>query len=209
MKNLCISFIFLIALACSKQPPLITENPQPTAADTTILFVGNSLTYSNDMPQLVVKIAQSKGSKIKAEMLALPNYALVDHLADGKLQTMMATKKYKYVIIQQGPSSQSEGRAMLLEAAPLIKEMCDKNEGKLAVYMVWPAYANYSNFEGVIRNYTEAATQTNSILCPVGKVWKEYIDRTQELSYYGSDLFHPSLQGSEVAAEVIYSSLFK
>jgi hypothetical protein len=209
MKNLCISTLFILALACNKKSGQIVDNQQVTSSDTMLLFVGNSLTFANDLPQLVVDFAASKGSKIKADMLALPNYALVDHLADGNLQTMIANKKYKYVIVQQGPSSQAEGRAMLLESTPIIKDLCDKNGGKLAVYMVWPAYANYSTFDGVIRNYTDAATATKSILCPVGKVWKTYIDSTRDLSYYGSDRFHPSLKGSQVAAEVIYQSIFK
>jgi hypothetical protein len=186
------------------------ENPgiNVVSSDTTILFVGNSLTYANDLPQTVAHIAKLKGLNIKVETLALPNYALIDHLSDGKLQTMIATKKYNYVIVQQGPSSQPEGREMLLEAAPKIKELCTANGAQLAFYMVWPAHDNYYNFDGVIRNYTEAATMTNSILCPVGTVWKEYIDRTNDLSYYGSDLFHPSLKGTQVAAEVIFDSIF-
>lgn len=210
----CLSGIFLIptffiflsffSFACNKQTA-----PGFTNIDTTLLFVGNSLTYTNDLPLLVSAIGKSKGANIKVEMLALPNYALMDHLTDGNLQKMLATKKYNIVIVQQGPSSQSEGRTMLLDAATLIKQFCDDHGAKLAFYMVWPAYANYSNFDGVIRNYSEVATITNSILCPVGKVWKEYIDRSNDLSYYGPDLFHPSSKGSQVAAEVIYTTLFK
>lgn len=199
-----LQFLSFCSLACN-----IHTDPTPANSENTLLFVGNSLTYTNDLPLLVSAIAKSKGTNIKVEMLALPNYALVDHLTDGKLQKMIATKVYDYVIVQQGPSSQAEGRTLLLDAATIIKQLCDDYGAKLAFYMVWPAYANYSNFDGVIRNYSEAATVTNSILCPVGKVWKEYIDRSNDLSYYGPDLFHPSLKGSQVAAEVIYSSLFK
>ena len=75
--------------------------------------------------------------------------------------------------------------------------------------MVWPAKQNYHMFDGVIRNYTNAATITNSILCPVGKEWKEYFDRTGDFGYYSPDGFHPSLVGSTVAAEIIVQSLFK
>jgi hypothetical protein len=196
----------ILNLSCKKTDA--GEKPN-VSQDSTLFFVGNSLTYSNNLPDLVVKIAKTKGRNLKAEMLALPNYALVDHLADGKLQQMMAKNKYSFVIVQQGPSSQAEGRALLLEAAPQLKKLCTDNGAKLAFYMVWPAYANYSTFDGVIRNYTEAATLTQSILCPVGTQWKSHIDNTKDLSYYDTDMFHPSLKGSQVAAEVIYASLFK
>ncbi|MBL7815429.1 MAG: hypothetical protein JNL70_10470 [Saprospiraceae bacterium] len=206
---LVLSLMSFGSVACHHPITIATETPDTLKKDTTLLFVGNSLTYSNNLPQLVADFAQSKGRHIKVEMLALPNYALVDHLADGNVQKMIATKQYQYVIVQQGPSSQLEGRTLLLEAATTFKTLCQENDAKLAFYMVWPAFANYYNFDGVIRNYTEAATTTNALLCPVGTVWKAYIDRTHDLSYYGDDQFHPSLKGSQIAAEVIYESLFK
>ena len=73
--------------------------------------------------------------------------------------------------------------------------------------MVWPSQANLSMFDGVIKNYTDAASQTQSIVCPVGKVWKEHFDSTKEFSYYGLDRFHPSLKGSQMAAKIIYETL--
>jgi hypothetical protein len=74
--------------------------------------------------------------------------------------------------------------------------------------MVWPSLHYYHTFNGVIESYTLAANATSSILCPVGEVWKSYFDETEDFSYYGPDGFHPSLKGSNVAAQVIYESLF-
>ena len=76
---------------------------------TNLLFVGNSLTYTNDLPDIVEKEAKRKGIKVKTTMLAYPNYALVDHLDDGEVQKQIRSGKYDYVIVQQGPSSQEEG----------------------------------------------------------------------------------------------------
>ena len=49
----------------------------------------------------------------------------------------------------------------------------------------------------------------DAILCPVGVEWKKYIDRTGDISYYGSDQFHPSEKGTQIEAEIIYNSLFE
>lgn len=48
-----------------------------------ILFVGNSLTYVNDLPHLVEQVARERGVSIKTEMLAFPDYALEDHWKEG------------------------------------------------------------------------------------------------------------------------------
>lgn len=172
-----------------------------------ILFVGNSLTYSNDLPNLVEQEAKKRKVKWVIEMIASPNLGLEDHWENCLVHEAIKTRKFDFLVIQQGPSSQSEGRQSLLEYGAKLKSLCDQYDTKLAFFMVWPAVPNFHTFDGVIKNYTDAAVQTNSILCPVGCKWKEFIDATGSLSYYGNDQFHPSLLGSQVAAQVIFESL--
>ena len=173
----------------------------------SLLFVGNSLTYSNNLPERVKTLAKQKGIKLSIEVLALPNYALEDHWNDGKVQSKISSNKYDFVIIQQGPSSQSDGRAMLIEYGAKFSKLCANHNTKLMFYMVWPAIINYQTFDDVIKNYIEAAQLSNAILCPVGVKWKEYIDKTKDYTYYGTDGFHPSTRGSEIAAEVILCTI--
>lgn len=181
---------------------------QESIAHARILFVGNSLTYTHNLPALVAAEAKRQRITVETEMLANANYALEDHWNDGQLQQLMARKRFDFVILQQGPSSQAEGRSMLLDYGARIKALGEKHGTKLAFFMVWPAKQNYHTFDGVIKNYTEAAQKNNALLCPVGQVWKDHFDRTRDYSYYGPDLFHPSLSGSKVAAAVICKSLF-
>lgn len=173
-----------------------------------LLFVGNSLTYSNNLPRLVTQKAKRKGIMITTTMLAKPNYAIVDHWTDKEVQRLIKTKKYDFVIVQQGPSSQTDGREMLLNSGKEYSNLCIANGAKLAYFMVWPSRIYYHTFDGVIKNYTDAAIKNKAILCPVGKVWKQHFDKTNDFSYYSPDQFHPSLSGSKVAAKVIVESLF-
>jgi len=188
--------------------PTCTPRPATRPGTTKILFVGNSLTYTNDLPALVSAIGLSKGYLIENEVLAEPNYGLEDHWNAGCVQAMITSGYFDYVVIQQGPSSQTDGATSLLEYGKRIKELCDAHDTKLAFFMVWPARVYYYTFPGVITNYTNAANTTKSMLCPVGLIWKNYQDRTGDFSYYGPDDFHPSLAGSQLAAEVIYKTFF-
>ncbi len=174
-----------------------------------ILFVGNSLTYTNDLPSLVEREAKSRGVKVKSTLLAFPNYAIVDHWNDGEVQKYIISDRYDYVVIQQGPSSQQEGRRMLMEDGARLNKLCKSNNTKLVYLMVWPSRQYYHTFKGVIKNHADAAEKNGAILCPVGEVWKDFFDRTGDYSYYGPDGFHPSLRGSQVAAEVIVNTLLE
>jgi len=174
-----------------------------------VLFIGNSLTYTNDLPQLVKKNAKQKGIKINTKMIALPNYSIEDHWNDGQVQIQISSNKYDFVIIQQGPSSQNDGRKMLIEYGKKYSSLCKLNGAKLCYFMVWPSLNYYHTFDNVIKNHTDAASMNNSILLPVGKAWRNYIDSSKNEKYYSSDGFHPSIKGSQLTAKIIVKHLFQ
>ena len=202
-------FFLLFALIITYSSLNNQQEARSNKTEFNILFIGNSLTYTNKLPQLVKKKAKLKGIKINTKMIAFPNYAIEDHWLDGQVQKLISSKKYDFVIIQQGPSSQNEGRNMLIEYGKKYSSICKLNNTKLCYFMVWPSLNNYYTFDGVIKNHKDAASINNSILLPVGEVWKDYFDRTDDFQYYGSDGFHPSLEGSKAAAKVIVEYLFQ
>jgi lysophospholipase L1-like esterase len=182
---------------------MVASQPDPSRRELSVLFIGNSLTYANDLPGLVKKIAFEKGVVLRADMVAYANYALEDHWKDGEIQRLIAAEKYHFVIAQQGPSSQEDGRRMLIEYSQRLSKLCARHGCELALFMVWPARSNHHAFEQVSTNYRDAATSAGALLCPVGEKWKAYMESTGDYSYYARDGFHPTLKGSRAAAEVI------
>ena len=140
-------------------------------------------------------------------MLAKPNYAIVDHLDEGSIEKELQSNNYDFIIVQQGPSSQKEGRKLLIESGKEITILIKNTNTKLVYFMVWPSLTNYKTFDNVIKNHRDAARINNAILCPVGEAWKSRFDLTNNFDYYSSDGFHPSLKGSKKAAETIVNTL--
>ncbi|WP_340074088.1 SGNH/GDSL hydrolase family protein [Leptobacterium sp. I13] len=170
--------------------------------------MGNSLTYTNDLPSILEYIAKENNISLHSKCLCYPNYALEDHWNDGEFQKIITGKKYNYVIFQQGPSSQQEGRQMLFEYGAKITTLSKQNNAESAYFMVWPSRKHYSTFNGVIKNYMEAAKANEALLIPVGTIWKEYQEGEYNGSLYSRDLFHPSSTGSFMAALTIFHILF-
>lgn len=219
MKNfpLLLLMILFVLLSCGSDDQVETVDDSNEVeppfneidSDINILFVGNSLTYSNGLPQLVVDEAKRQhGIEVGRAEILKGNYAIHDHWNEGEVQKQINSGKYDYVIIQQGPSSQALGRQILIEYGAEYKALCEANGAELVYYMVWPSRQYYHTFDGVIKNHEDAATVNKALLAPVGQVWKTYFDRTEDFSYYGTDGFHPSPKGSQVAAEVIVDTLF-
>ncbi len=200
-------FLFIaLAITCSS---LFGQQEIHNAKEFDILFIGNSLTYVNNLPQLIKKHAAQKGVKINTKMIAFPNYAIEDHWNDGQVQKLISSKVYDFVILQQGPSSQSDGRKMLIEFGKKYSNLCKLHEVRLCYFMVWPSLNYYHSFDGVIKNYTDAAAINNAVLLPVGQIWKDYVDSTNSTEYYGQDRFHPSIKGSQISAKVIFEYLLQ
>ncbi len=101
-----------------------------------ILYVGNSLTYYNNLPELVNRIAKCDSVEITYRMLAFPNYALEDHLNEGHVITETKTGVYDFVVVQQGPSSSQVGRSMLVNDGLTLAKLCTENKSRLAFYTV-------------------------------------------------------------------------
>ncbi|WP_422361451.1 hypothetical protein [Reichenbachiella sp.] len=200
-----------ISNASSKANPNISiaDGPDLSETDYNILFVGNSLTIYNDLPGLVVIEGKKHEVDIGVRSVTTGGYTLERHWNNGILQKEIATGLFDFVVIQEGTSASLNGRSNMIKYGRKIKEICDQKNSKLAFFMTWPSINNYHRFNEVIKNYRDAASGMDAILCPVGSAWKEYIDKTDDYSYYDPDQHHPSLEGSQVAAEVIYTTLFE
>ncbi len=206
MQNIILLFLAFI----STEKPLYSNQEAITNSKTvTILFIGNSLTFTNNLPKLVEEYAKQKGIKMNTKMIAFPNYAIEDHWNDGRVQKLISSEKYDFVILQQGPSSQSNGRRMLIQYGKKYNNLCKLHQTKLCYLMVWPSLHHYHTFDNVIKNYRDAAAVNKSILLPVGKVWKDYIDFSGDVKYYSPDGFHPSIVGSQITAKTITEYLLQ
>ncbi|MDX1395378.1 MAG: SGNH/GDSL hydrolase family protein [Gemmatimonadota bacterium] len=200
--------IAVLALGCGATSTGPDPDEVPDDADLTILFIGNSLTYTNNLPAMLQRLLESHGDvgTVGVGSIAFPNYGLQDHWAEGTARQTIADGEWDYVVIQQGPSA-TEGRPSLLDYSQRFADVLDPDDGRLALYMVWPASDRPFDFSGVSDSYATAAQQTGSLLFPAGEAWLAAWEIDSSLPLYSSDGFHPSLLGTYTAALVMYQQI--
>lgn len=176
-------------------------------AEVRALFLGNSLTYTNDLPRLVRTIAEAAGHSFAYEVRADPGLSLEEHWRGGAVGAIEALQP-DVVILQQGPSSlpasQSHLRNWTTTFAPVIRD----NRGEPALFMVWPSVSWSHSWNDVLESYRSAAEAVDGIFIPAGESWRTVWAEDPDAPLYGPDGFHPSFLGSVVAALTIVAVLY-
>jgi hypothetical protein len=180
----------------------------PVTGTVRVLFIGNSLTYANDMPAMLVLLGQAS-SEVALEVtdVSNPDYALEDHWNLPGTMDALNAGGWDVVILQQGPSSTPENRLNLQEWATRFAERIRSRGGRPALYMVWPDVTRLAFFDDVRESYQNAAETADADLYPVGEAWRAAWREDSSLALYDGDGYHPSLMGSYLAAITIYHGL--
>jgi hypothetical protein len=171
-----------------------------------VLFLGNSLTYANDLPALVGAMAKCGGFDLDCTARAKPDFALEDHWSDGARGTLRRGK-FDVVVMQQGPSTQPDSRAHLRVWAGKWAGFARENGAEPVLYMVWPFATQKGGFLLVSESYREAARSCGARIFPAGEAWALAYHADPSLRLYEPDALHPTGAGSYLAALVIARGL--
>jgi hypothetical protein len=172
-----------------------------------VLFLGNSLTFVNDVPGMVQAMAAAGGVRLECDSMTPPGVSLEDQWKAGEARRKLAGAKWDFVVLQQGPSSRPESQVNLREWAMKWADEARAHGAKPALYMVWPFEGQSNGFKLVAQSYRKAAEASKARLFPAGEAWAEVLRGGNSIRLYQSDKLHPTLAGSYLAALVITHGL--
>jgi hypothetical protein len=193
------------AAGASAQPPSSVE-PRVTDAPVRVLFVGNSLTEANALPQIVEALAAAAGRALDVTAATHPGASLADQWTRGTPE-LVRRGGWTWVVLQQGPSALPQSRVDLRASAARFAALAREHGAEPALYMVWPSRVRAGDFARVSESYRLAAADVRARLLPVGDAWRAAWRAAPGLRLYGPDEFHPSRAGTYLAAIVITAGL--
>ncbi len=173
-----------------------------------VLFIGNSLTYGNDLPQLLRAIAAQAGKSLEVDAITIGGAALEDHYGNRSTLARIANGRYDLVVLQQGPSSLPESQQHLAYWTRRFDAPIRASGARPALYMVWPDSTRLAYFDAVRLAYSEAALAVNGMFIPAGEAWRAAWRIEPALRLYDADQFHPSALGSYTAALSMYCEFY-
>jgi hypothetical protein len=184
-----------------------------------MLFIGNSYTYRNNMPEIITKLAEAgEQGRIVYKMIAPGGWRLKDHWENGEARETLRGEHWDYVVLQDQStlgifyilegkdrlSTDSIFRPYAYEWAEEIREC-----GAIPVFYLTWAREWAPEDQPILNNaYIDAAQRTHSVLAPVGIAWEHLRRSGSDVELYDEDGSHPSPAGSYLAACTFYSTIF-
>lgn len=201
------SLVFLVLAAFWSGRPTRPQPRQP-ANGLRVLFIGNSLTYSQDLPSIVEALAQAGRQKpLVHKAITAGGVDLRDHWNRG-VQKSLKKGEWDVVVLQQGPSASREGRPLLIEYVRLFATEIRRIGARPAVYMVWPSSDRRPiDLDRSSESHQMAAEEADALLFPAGEAWRAAWRRDPDLAL-DTDGLHPNKTGAYLTALVIYQGLY-
>ncbi|MCD4731389.1 MAG: T9SS type A sorting domain-containing protein [Bacteroidales bacterium] len=199
-----------------------------------VLFLGNSHTFYNDLPQLIYELALSNGDIIMFESNT-PGGCTLGHPQNGHLfnsvsLALIDSLDWDYVILQEHslfavidyyrdtymyPGARSLDSLIKLnnECTETIIQLIwgKKNGGEYCINS--HCTIDFEDFahmqDSLTTEYLRLADTLSCTVAPTGVAWKHSIQNGDPIELFNPDESHPSLAGSYLAACIYYSVLFQ
>jgi len=168
-----------------------------------VLFVGNSVTYSNALPKMVERMGAAADRLIETTDVSQGGFSLADHWSFGASRDTLDEGRWDVVVFQDRASTQPLD---LLRWTSTWADAARAAGAKPALFMVPPSREDLDKFPDVILAYRTAAEEASAVLYAVGDAWRIALGVDPDLPLYAPD-GHPSVMGSYLAALTIYRGL--
>jgi hypothetical protein len=203
-------FLLLYVSAYSQAP-----QPKPLR----VLFIGNSYTYFNNLPEVLAKLAEAGHQKKVESVMQTPGgWRLQDHWDRGEARKAIQGQKWDYVVLQDqsqlGDNHVISGKPRIttdetFHSAAVEMAKAIRDTGAIPVfYLTWAKKAVPEDQAMLNNAYFRAAKETKSIVAPVGVAWADVRSKDPSLELYIEDGSHPTPAGTYLAACVFYATLF-
>jgi hypothetical protein len=217
IRIVLLSILLLVALCQLPQVKALYGNIHDALDNRPavhVLFVGNSRTYYNAMPDMVRSIADSAHSpkKYLITSYAVGGAKLEDHWNDPAVQDLLH-QQWDYVVLQGGSSEQINDHmnASFQEYGAKLVAIIKARGAMPVLFVAWKCADSYypqlgdiaPYFYGMIQSgYSQLAQTSGASSVNVGRVW-ERVAAASALPLM-VDGNHPTVRGSYLAALMFY-----
>jgi len=185
------------------------KNATDSASALNILFIGNSFTARNNVPELIAQMAAAQGRKLAHSLISAGGASLRMHWNKGEAQRVLAATPFDFVVLQEQSTLPVKNATRMHENIRLFDDAIRSAGSKTVLYMTWSRQLEPQNQKLITDAYDAIGAELGAIVVPVGVAWQQALAKHPDLNLYDKDGSHPSLAGSYLVACVFFSVLYK
>jgi len=195
----------LVMLLMSDAILLQAMDPAPLK----VLFIGNSHTMVNDVPELFARLAKQSGIHVDKRMIAEGGKTLEYHAGTEIVKESILHGDYDWIVLQHWAHPFNETYAMSMDSgAKQLFDMIGKTKSKAVFYQPWPRKSTAPDeYPLMSATYARLAKQYDAGLANVGDVFEKYRALYPGETMYANDGEHASPLTSNIAAYVILRTI--
>jgi len=217
------AFIILVALG------ICFTNVSFAQQSKRALFLGNSYTAYNNLPQLTSDVALSAGDTLVVESNTPGGFTFEGHLGNTASMNLIDEGNWDFVVLQQQSQMPAFPLAQVeVETFPFATQLNDsilahspcaetvfymtwgRENGDQQNCANWPPVCTYEGMDDLLyERYMMMAEMNQGVVSPVGAVWRYLRENHPDIDLFSSDGSHPSTAGSYVAAICFYTTFFR
>ncbi len=215
------TFCFILLPACGDGLAHAAQGPDQQ--DCKILFVGNSLTYFNEQPQIVEQLASAAGKSVYVDQAMMGGARLEDHAHSGQTLEKIREQEWDFVILQQAIMEVAfpDMHQDVAEPIEILKNTALSTHGDVEVIyfmdysmkdgLYWfGQYFSYDASQQMLYDGTLLLADLLDLsVAPIGWAWNTVLRERPDLELYATDDAHPSYHGSYLGAAVYFATIFR
>ena len=196
----------------------VVSLPEPytgSTAPATILFIGNSYTYTNDLPGMFIALLGSTTPPLpwKQDSVVAGAATLQVQATSTGAMAKIAQGGWTWVVLQGQSVEPACWPDNFVYWAKILAQQVKTAKAKLAYFSTWPRKVGSTDladpcpgatpaamFAKLKAGYQQAADQTGGLRVPVGDAWMQVVQNNPEIELYNGDLSHPSVAGTYLTA---------
>ena len=159
-----------------------------------LLFIGNSHTYYNSMPEIVMQLLEATGQKCHVTMLTKGGESLSYHASSPNTLFNIRCGKYDAVIAQDRATGFDP--VSFRDSAKLLRDMAEKAGSQFFLYMPWAARENRAAQHPMTEAYHNLCRSVGCSFAPAGEVFSRLLLTEPADLLYREDGNHATPIGS-------------
>lgn len=209
----------------NKVPYVRIDNPYDLieGESKTALFIGNSHTYINSLPDIVARVSEKcLGKNVWFDTSLVGGKDLAWHIKHGEALNKIKSRKWDYVFLQPMGVEPLSDFSSFKESVSLLQDAIVKSGAKPILLETWardPKNDSYDVYNklNIPRSFHSMqdllsekfdSAKGNSLIAPAGDFWSQVLKSYPNFKLLADDGYHPAPLGTYISSLAVINTIF-